>query len=393
MSIITESKEHVKNLFSKADEKKLTYHNFEHTIHVLNAVQLIVENTLSVSSIQKEQLQLAALFHDAAYPESNENHEVKSTEIATKFLSSKKYEEEGIIAINQLILSTQMGYTASNLLEEIISDADLSHLGRDNYMDTTFKDLAEEVRNLKGIELSDGDWAKNCFEFLSKHQYYTSFAKQEFGKNKQDNLEKIEKLIQEKKPKQKKAKKKKKPIKADAPLKGVETMFRVALRNHLSLSQIADNKANTLISVNAIIISIVLSALFPKLDSNPYLFYPGISILLFTIVTIILSILSTIPNVNRGVITRNEVLAKKGNLLFFGNFFKMELDDFEWGMRELMNDKDYLYGTLSRDLYFLGKVLNKKYMLLRYAYYSFVLGLVGSIIIFIASISAIIHSW
>lgn len=206
-------------------------------------------------------------------------------------------------------------------------------------------------------------------------------------------MTKIKSLAEELQEKKKKKKKKKKPTKADSPLKGVETMYKVALRNHVNLSQIADNKVNTLISVNAIIISIVLSALFPKLDSNPFLFYPGMSILLFTIITIIISILSTIPNVNKGLITRKEVLEKKGNLLFFGNFFKMSQADYEWSMNELMNDKDYLYNSLTRDLNFLGKVLNKKYTLLRYAYFVFVIGLISSIFIFVFSISSIIHSW
>lgn len=170
------------------------------------------------------------------------------------------------------------------------------------------------------------------------------------------------------------------------PLKGVETMFRVALRNHINLSAIADQKANTLISVNAIIISIVLSALFPKLDSNPYMFYPSISILLTSLLTIVLATFSTIPNITRGVVTKSEVEQKKGNLMFFGNFHKMSLKDYEWSIQALMESKDYIYGSLTRDLFFLGKVLNKKYILLRYAYYIFVIGLLVTIIIFILNV-------
>jgi hypothetical protein len=164
-------------------------------------------------------------------------------------------------------------------------------------------------------------------------------------------------------------------------------MFRVALRNHLNLSKIADNKANTLISVNAIIISIVLSTLFPKMDNNPYLIYPGLTIIIFSIITILISILSTIPKTSHGVLSREEVLNKEGNLIFFGNFHKMPLDDYEWSIGELMKDRDYLYKSLTRDLYFLGKVLNRKYMLLRYSYYIFMIGLIASIVMFSVSVS------
>lgn len=162
-------------------------------------------------------------------------------------------------------------------------------------------------------------------------------------------------------------------------------MFRVALRNHLNLSRIADNKANTLISVNALIISIILGSMFPKIDNNPYLIYPGLTIILFSIVTIIISILSTIPKTSHGVMSREEVLNKEGNLIFFGNFHKMTLEDYEWSISELMKDRDYLYKSLTRDLYFLGKVLNRKYMLLRYSYYVFMIGLITSIVMFAVS--------
>jgi hypothetical protein len=65
------------------------------------------------------------------------------------------------------------------------------------------------------------------------------------------------------------------------------------------------------------------------------------------------------------------------------------LNDYEWGIEELMKDGDYLYKTLSRDLYFLGKVLNRKYVLLRYSYYTFVIGLSLSIVLFLLSLREI----
>lgn len=391
MDIIEKAKTHVKVLLERESIKHLTYHNWTHTQNVLNAAVLIAKNTPDFDKLKLEPLQLAAIFHDAAFWQGSEGHEYRGGEKAADFLKDNGYNDHAEVElVKRLIMATKMGHQPSDVYEAIIKDADLSHLGREDYMQTAFKDLSEEINNCNNFKLSKKDWAKSCIGFLENHTYFTDFGKATYENTKQENLQKLKALVNESK---KGKKKKKKPTKADSPLKGVETMFKVALRNHVNLSQIADNKANTLISVNAIIISIVLSALFPKLDSNPFLFYPGMSILLFTIVTIILSILSTIPNVNRGVISKNEVLQKKGNLLFFGNFFKMELDEYEWSMKELMNDKDYLYNTLSRDLYFLGKVLNKKYKLLRYAYYSFVFGLICSIIIFVASISSIIHTW
>jgi hypothetical protein len=159
----------------------------------------------------------------------------------------------------------------------------------------------------------------------------------------------------------------------------------------LSLSQIADSKANTLISVNGIIISIVLSALFPKLDNNPYLLIPALILVSFSVATIIISIVSTIPRTTHGLMTRDEVSNKRGNLIFFGNFHNMAQNDFEWGVSELMQDKDYLYKSLTRDLYHLGRVLNKKYAYLRMGYITFVVGLCVSVVAFVISLTLIQH--
>ena len=97
--------------------------------------------------------------------------------------------------------------------------------------------------------------------------------------------------------------------KSDVPERGVETMFRVALKNHMTLSNIADTKAN----------------LLPKLDnpSNDYLIIPTLIFIIFTVASIILSILATRPNVTQGKFTKEDVANKKVNLLFFGNFLQI----------------------------------------------------------------------
>ena len=159
----------------------------------------------------------------------------------------------------------------------------------------------------------------------------------------------------------------------------------IELLLEIILSDIADTKANILLSVSAITLSIALSSLFPKLDKpdNYYLIYPTLLFLLITVVTMIFSILSTRPKVTSGTFSKDDIAKRKVNLLFFGNFHKMPLEDFQEGMTELMNDRDYLYKSLMKDLYFLGIVLNKKYKLLRIAYNIFMVGIIVSVIAFV----------
>jgi hypothetical protein len=144
----------------------------------------------------------------------------------------------------------------------------------------------------------------------------------------------------------------------------------------------ADGKANILISVNAIIISVILSVLMRKLEVDTYLTIPTILFLMFSVITIVISILATMPKVSEGRFTKPDVINKQINLLFFGNFYKSSLDEYEWAMNILMKDKDYLYGSLVKDIHQLGKILGRKYKLIRLAYTVFMVGIIVSVIAF-----------
>jgi hypothetical protein len=159
-------------------------------------------------------------------------------------------------------------------------------------------------------------------------------------------------------------------------------MFRTAARNHINLSSIADNKANIMLSINALIISVVISGLAPKLDTNPTLLIPTSILLAVCILSIIFATLSTRPKITKGKFDREDIAHKRSNLLFFGNFYNMKLEDYEWGMTEMMKDRDFLYGSLTRDLYFLGVVLARKYYFLRLTYTVFMWGLIVAVLAF-----------
>ena len=180
------------------------------------------------------------------------------------------------------------------------------------------------------------------------------------------------------------SKKSEKDKKKDAG-RGIETMFRTSLRNHMELSAIADNKANIMLSINAIIISIVLSALLPRLYQGPELVIPTVILLSVCVLTLIFATISTIPKVTSGTFTKEDIEKKRANLLFFGNFHNMSLEDFEWGIDEMMKDKDFLYGSMARDFFNLGKVLSRKYYYLRICYLVFMFGLVISVAAFIVA--------
>ena len=389
-SIVKEAQEYVIEYLNNHLDSKFVYHNLAHTQRVVaKAEELIAEG--SYSDTEKQQLLIAAWFHDTGFTKTITGHEKESVKIAVQFLKSKNVADHDIKAISEIIMATEMNSAPKNELESLIKDADCAHISSKNYENYTSL-LRKEWELTLDKKLDKSEWIEENIVFLTNHSFNSAIASQKWEKRKGKNLAN---LIQSQnkikasteKLKQKKAELKFKKEKLDLPERGIETMFRVALRNHITLSDIADTKANILLSVNAIIISVALSNLLPKLDnpSNTYLIYPTLIFLAFTVASIVLSVLATRPNVTKGEFTKEDVANKKVNLLFFGNFHQMKLDEFEWAMEEMMKDRDYLYSSLTKDLYFLGLVLNRKYSLLRTTYTVFMIGIIVSVAAFAIS--------
>lgn len=387
-NVFIEVEKYVSKLLRDDLPQTFFYHNFSHTQRVVRSAQKICEGE-NISDKEKDLVLLAAWLHDAGYVNNHENHEDQSVVLASEFLKTHQVNANDIESVLQLIRATKMGYEPQNVLEYIIKDADVAHLGSKDYEDIS-QLLRYEWENTLSKVYTDSEWTNENILYATKHhRFYTNYAIENWQKRKDKNVASLLKKYKKQKTEEQKAKIKEEELllkqnKAKLPERGVDTMFRVTLRNHITLSDIADTKANILLSVNAIIVSLVLSNLLPKLDnpSNTHLIYPTVVFVLSTLVTMILSVLATRPNVTSGKFTKEDVKKKKVNLLFFGNFHKMELNDFEWAISELMKDKDYLYSSMTKDLYFLGKVLDRKYKILRITYTFFIIGIVLSVTAF-----------
>ena len=394
MDILKISEDYAKNLLKDKLSSVYTYHNLDHTIQVVDKIKILAKEE-NISPEDTENLILAGWFHDLGYVDDADNHEEESRKIASDFLKQHQFSEERIAKIGELILATDKFYKPKNHLEEIIKDADMYHLASDDYF-RICENLRQEIKEVHHQKFSKLQWAELNITFFAKHQFYTKFAKENWQPEKEKNVEKIlssiKNIKEEKKEKSSLEKdkallNKKKLEKLESPERGIETMFRITLNNHTKLSQIADSKANILLSVNAIIISIALSTLIPKIDAprNAHLVIPSFVMIMFSVACIILAIMSTRPKVSSGTFTRKEIEEKKVNLLFFGNFYKMPLEEYLWAMKEMMNDRQYLYDTMIKDLYYLGIVLNRKYKLLRLTYTVFTVGIIASVIAFVVA--------
>ncbi|MAP80950.1 MAG: phosphohydrolase [Aequorivita sp.] len=384
-NIVEAADKFIFELFKDKLPNTFVYHNYTHSKRVYKSINEIIENS-QFDVKDATVLRLAALLHDTGYIIKREGHEEESVKIAEKFLKEQEADKEIIEGVIKCIRATKFKDTHPNdELEKAIRDADSSHFGKD-YFDEASEFLRQEYLFQNVHNYTAKEWRnENIKVLVEDHQFYTEYALKNWEPVKEENLAKLLKKRKKDKAKVQKEKVKAKlkaKYKNDSPERGIQTFYRTALRNHMKLSDIADTKANIMLSVNAIIISLVLSNLISKLDNNNYLIIPTAIFILFSAITMILAVIATRPNVTRGEFTKEDVANQAVNLTFFGNFHKMELEQYEWAIDELLKDRDYVYKSLTKDLYFLGKVLDRKYRILRLTYTIFVAGTIISLLAF-----------
>lgn len=161
------------------------------------------------------------------------------------------------------------------------------------------------------------------------------------------------------------------------PEKGVETLFRLLSKNQYTLNTMIDTKSNILISINALILSLILGTVMGQLSSDPHLIYPVIMILITNLSSIAFAIFATRPELVHG--TR-----ETKNLMFYGNFQDMEESEYVNNITALMNEGDELYKTIAKDTFHLGKTINRKFKLIRKSFNIFLIGIILSVIAFVS---------
>ena len=180
-----------------------------------------------------------------------------------------------------------------------------------------------------------------------------------------------------------------KPKKKDKPKKvgkGVETLFRTTLSNHLKLSDMADKKANLMISINTIVISVILSAYARTTDAHPDLLLPSVLMLVVCLVTIVVSLLATNPTIAPGGKRGSTPADRPVDLLFFGDYTRLSASDYRQQIQTLLRNDDDLYNSLIDNVYAQGKVLSRKYRLLKFAYQFFMIGFPAVVILAIVTL-------
>ena len=393
------AEEYATDILKNQLSSDIVFHNFEHTEKLLETIQEI-GTVEQLSTEEMEIVQIAAWFLNTGYRDAYDEYEEKSTAIASQFLSQQEVPQDDIDKVVGCILAPQLGNKPASKIEEVFLDA-RQGLALKGDFKTQLEQLRNELFAVKKIEQSEVDSLQNHLKTILKYDFYTAYGREVLLPARDKLKAKLEKRLNKLQKgldgilssdlgvtlAQLKAMNKKLQKAEGRPERGIETMFRLTSKNHLDLSGMADNKANIMISINSIIMSVVMGSLLSKIDSNAHLYIPTILLLLVNLASLIFAILSLRPNVSDGLFTRADIENQKTNLLFFGNFHKMKREDYHWGMNKLMENANFLYSNLIDDIYFLGVVLARKYKLLRTSYNIFMYGMIIVVMAYIISLS------
>ncbi|GAA4431157.1 hypothetical protein GCM10023188_18460 [Pontibacter saemangeumensis] len=370
--IIEKAHAFVAQQFSAAETS--SFYGLSHT----KALVARAEEIGSACALPEEEMRvvlLAAWLHDLSYLPAEASADLNPLLPLADFLHLNGLPAEEVEKVQRCVAASHYPQHPQDTMEEVFCDAVASFVASPDYLVQVEKQESTD----SGKKSDAYEWLDNQRALLKKHHYFTKYAKRAFSDGKEANLkllkkkrkelskdnEELEALWEENKNLRKTLQKEK----GQKTGKGIETMFRTTMASHLQLSVMADSKANLMISINAIIASIMISSFVRKFDEVPHLIVPSILLTLVCVFTIIFAVLSTRPNIKKKSVSEDKL-----DYLFFGDFVQLTPETYKKGIRNIMYDNDQLYNSMIDNIYIQGKVLAKKYHLLKISYTIFMVG-------------------
>ena len=188
-TLIKDAEDFVTHYLNDNLDAKFVYHNLAHTQRVVSKVEDLIEES-NLSDGEKQQLLVAAWFHDTGFTKTIKGHEAESVKIASDFLKSKSVSEENIEAISKIIMATKMDYESKTEIEGLIRDADSAHISSKNYENYASL-LRKEWELTSNKKYSKSEWLEENIQFLSKHSFYSALATSKWESRKGKNLAKL----------------------------------------------------------------------------------------------------------------------------------------------------------------------------------------------------------
>ncbi|MEL6253187.1 MAG: Pycsar system effector family protein [Bacteroidota bacterium] len=380
-NILAAAEAHVEHLIIYKRVSGYVFHNLKFRKAFIKECKKLLKQANLKENTRKCVI-LAACFKDISRGIKEGPLTENSIQLLYTFLKPYNFSQEQLKQLKTLLEGQTQKDPEWILANNILHDAEWAFSGKKKFFKKV-KLLLLESKNLSDRPIEERLWYKELMESLLHNRFLTPWAIDWYTKRKNKNLLKLKSYI-------KNLRSQHKRFKAGKDFgRGIDTAYRITLKNHTDLSRIADGKANMIISINTLILSVLITGLTAGLSMDSFSegiklqkYIPIIVLLLSSLLATTFAVFSAVPTINSLKEFSHKDMDKE-NMLFFGNFLSIEESRFVNYFRGLRTDQEKLYDNLSRDLYGLGKVLRKKYRLLGISYRVFIVGLVGSFLSFL----------
>ncbi len=388
--ILNKTKQYLLELYNQGQAKRLVYHDYPMLAQIAELVEDIAHAS-NISEADQEAAQIAAWFQHIDLLLKGHQDTDTCLDSARQFLEKNDWPVQKIALVEKTIHEVRTGIS-SNTGAQLLNDANVAYAYSTNFLQLTpLEQLETEILEKRRFEALD--WEEKTHQKIFQQQFYLPYSKTHFG-----HLLAQNKLEQEQRLRNLQRKKQKadvlgedlrnfQNIERKLPERATQTFFRANYRNHINLSSIADNKANIMIGINAIMMTIVVSVLsYGNIAfERPAILMPVVLFLFTGLASMISAVLSARPKVTMLNPSGTPLEEAKKNIVFFGNFVHLSQEEYENAMDAMLRDSELMYGNMTRDLYHLGKVLDKKYRLLTLSYNIFMVGFVSTMLAFLVA--------
>lgn len=382
------------DFITNKNPESVIYHTISYTHRLISAVKEISAKE-NITDKELELLLIAAWIFGTGYYDAEIFKSKKifsgcmacTQRVSDEFLK-ENVSKEDVDIIYSILANTKHPIHPKNKLDYIFADALYMDFAREKGKKYV-KKMYQELLIFNAVSIAKKKWNDEVIKLLENHTYYTGYGKAELEPKKHILIKALKKDIKALESIQSSALKKQLDISdkelkrlkgnlevvSNVDIRTIQTLFRNTSKNHYTLNQMVDRKANIMISINAIINSLLIGGLLgPSTTILDGKLIPVFILLLASSISIFYAIMAINPNKTHGEFTEDQIRNKQGNLLYFGNFHNMNYRDYEWAMLEMISDKDYLYSSLIKDIYYLGEKIHKKHTNIRNSLIVFLVG-------------------
>lgn len=371
-SVLKEIKKYCKTTIQDHISADLVYHGWCATKENLDTLSTLSKK-IKLPKQEEYIIHAAILYLYTGFVKKEMKPYRGSILIAEKHMDELGVEEQEIIAVKSCLKLKAEKTKPVTLVQRVFLDVVFSYYGEKG-LKKRIQSTWEERNFLKDEKVDLLTSFERKYADIKEHNFETQAAKNLYDYRKAKNLVKLKSTIDKEKSKNNLSSN-----------KTAMTMFKTALRNHIDLINIADKKAGIMISINAILMTLMIPILGSYIIDVTRFIIPSVILIITCGAAVILATIATRPQLSKGDVDEDAIFKGEKSLFYFGNFFEMKKTEYRNAVKDVIVRDITLENSIINDLYDMGVILGIKYKRLRWCYIIFAVGVGLTLVSFLVS--------